>query len=768
MNRLALVISSVLCVILAVPFASASFTWLPYYNAYNATVSNWTYINAQGFTSHVGYALVQIPNSIDTELISTRAYDSAGNNRGNVPFWVIEQNSISNGTAVLLLANRTNESFAWTNVTIFYNPVSPFVNITGAQASGYQQSFNSSQLGNSRVTYFTPLSSTGYYNFTPYYSNSSNTIVEFNLNLNDAHSFVVVSNHSLTANAFNVTWIPTDLIGFNSLSTGTAYKLCSTNGGCVTNPATFSRASNEIFANNGIGYEGWFGVTSNQIFSDGMSKVGSSQVCNSLGTCASTGFYPQLMGGDFYLNVGAYSHSQIDILPAFTTNINMHAPTLNPNPQTNVSTGCSYATFYCYDFKLPITNITWTYHFNSTASNPSNALSLNFSHLGYAILKFPQNLAMGAYCGDINVRAFENYSGFADYGSVPFYVLNCSGLTSTVPHPYAEILIPNVSSLGYTFNDVDVYYGSLLFSSGTPSNSTVFHNWQFAFGNYITYNAVALPIRPFNVTLQHPLNANSSIYTAYVSGMTTPETYYGNSGSNYYVTSIGYTYNSLFPYTSMLVSPEIYGVTGCTTLATQFLSSSIGTTGCPSSGSIRIRNYTLNTTFGFSGYFLGLYFNLFQNNATLTYLSTMKYTLAPTLQNPNTGNFVNNFTIPYPNVTTTIPIGYNGVDYGNTTTINFQASNAVTRIGDTGVGIQTIALIAFDVFALLVGIGLFKDDDKLGHFPMFLIMFALWFSGAFTTGNAQDGFIAVASFVTLVFVLRHFIHRKRVENGDDR
>lgn len=197
------------------------------------------------------------------------------------------------------------------------------------------------------------------------------------------------------------------------------------------------------------------------------------------------------------------------LIPAYTSNYTANVVKIPKPIPPNLIVNCTNNTYdsvsgWYYDFNnRQLINVSsWDYNLKTTAYN-SVLTNINVSGANYLLLNMSYYNEMGAGCGGVYFRAYNNNTG-QDFGSVTYSIVSCNYST-------AKFLLSNRTSGGYTYNSVYLYLNSRTGLTGF-ANPTLLQNWKTTFygtgNNVFVSNSVANSII-FSVS--NALNQNDYI-----------------------------------------------------------------------------------------------------------------------------------------------------------------------------------------------------------------------------------------------------------------
>lgn len=505
--------------------SSVTFAWSPdslYLNHVNITVNNWNY--TQGSFTHIAkYVLVSLNSSFaNPYFYRIVGYDQRGDFLGNVSYEVVADFGNISGTtqSAILIKNKTDSNQSWDFITLFFNPT----HFNGTNTNCFTEYFpNCAKFG----SMFKYLLANQIFNYTTNLDCSGPSSCPWGW----PSTFVVVTNRSITGDNFNITFITS--LAYNNLTAnsvsnryilnsygafGRSIPILGINYYSVSSPPISNANTNTIFG-SAEGFEGMFGIPSNQIIAEGTQlKDGVGFGNLAIDLFNSTKSYEVNVGnlqsisqyGKFTLWIKPSSPIDLYILPAFSTNYTITTPI--ENDTLVYSNGCaedpSRPGWYC-DFtqRETVENVSWNYTLKTNAlpSNVGNLSIVNYTNIGYALLKIPAKNAFGIGCRNIYLHGLQNYEG-----AISFYTYACTS-------NYTWLLIPNKTVNNYAFSSFYLYFDSVQ-NIGGFSNKAILHNWQFATGNIFgePYNAM-----PFIINLSSPFNIGSYVQvssTTYIAG----------------------------------------------------------------------------------------------------------------------------------------------------------------------------------------------------------------------------------------------------------
>ena len=495
--------------------------WKGYTSVANITVNSWAgnYAYTSGNVLNVGnmsYVYVILPNMINSQYIVFSGYNATEGFVGNITGVTYD-----NG---FIISNHTILGKAYNTITAYYNP-----NVTNSKTTTY--AFNN---------YF----ANGMSNYTFYCSNPIESLLVYegqhdndfstspsgicqnytssvyagyiyaNFFLNKTPYFITASNRTFTN--FSLEYIPYSFGAYrdtlsitNTLDMLTNYNTFSKQN--VTAPVSAissifidpnKKAQYQLIA-NGIGLYGvasaCYSGCNGAIFNITTAKANLGGVFLPVIPYQLTLYYSNITLAGFSPRVSYI------MFPYYTANYIMTYNTVSPiNPPIINSLNCtSSGGWYCdFNYRLPITNIAWTYNFSSLAAPTSNTATLGIlqnitlNNVGYALLTLPRYSFMNP--NGLYLRAFDN-STRADYGVVPYTLVNSTGSV-------IRIIVRNITLSDYGYNSLYVYYDSPSGLSGF-SNSSINNAWQPIKNSHVfSYSNT-----PYIVSLSNPINLASHL-----------------------------------------------------------------------------------------------------------------------------------------------------------------------------------------------------------------------------------------------------------------
>lgn len=762
----ALIAPAVLLALMLV--STAAWTWLPYYNAVNLTVSSWMY-NMGTFNAPATYALVHLSNAT-LSFLAIRGYVGT-QPVGSVPYWIINQNG---GNVVLLLYNLTNESIRWKSATVFYNrkPSAAGVNATAGSIYSYQcgnytglecNGAMSGTYNGQTITMVVSNLTTVPLAFTKFvYDNGIDTNVNFTLNQYVSPSFVFLSNRSLASRTFTNYFVSSDVNLLEMTAASSLYNLITigyTGTGTVSSAGSPSSNANTIFLGktDGTGFEEFYSTAYNSMVGEGMGVTQGfgadlyNSVVSNVGVRA---FIPLNDFKYWNFSIAGNTPTSYFIMPAFTS------ATSNSPPIQNTSsappTGCTGANYFCYAYKIQVNNINFDYNYSSNATgNALNTKPIWFNFTGANVpflqLSIPHHSEMGAGCSSIYADAYNNVTKTSE--PVLYYLENCSSNGSKP----VVLILQNKSTNSFPYNSIGIYYGSGVFGGIGSSNAMVKNLWNFASGNSVKIITGAAYI----MNTSAPLSSSAFINGFRVNVAGNPALgYYTNfysTGRHYYLQSIelGYPAGNAIDWTGLL--PTGFLVTENGSLITKRLAVIANSCGANMQNTT---NTVVSNTYDCIGIAHWNYSDPYANanfyKLASPYVCGLNgacgISIAPGLTNS---------TVPPPpptNATSTIPQTSNGINYTDTTTINI-TSNAIASVtlGDTGIQIPLPFIIVLQIIIVLLALSAYEVG---GHVPSIVMLLVSWIIGVFAVQ-----LLAIAVMASLLMIVEHYILDKERKQG---
>jgi hypothetical protein len=555
---------------------------------------NYTYTQTIGSNSidvnnGAFYALVPMNNSGSPSTFTVQGFDKNQQYLGNLTYSIVNQNGTSSyieiphmpvSVCAQLASASTCQAVEWSYAVIYYSPV--LVNpkqgnycsktnpdpITGV--CPIRQYPNPAQLfiptGTENLSINTQ---TTFY--SAQYSYTGVVPIPFEL------PYVFVANKDLADNTlvknFNITYRPDaahqyqigECTGINNCyflqNLGLANFHCSwwifgCGNAFVIAPASNSLNAQKLFygKTDGVGYEGYFGSTSQSLLNfttypiltetEGVDR-NQSFMFNGTVSNVPISIGANLAAGQWKFNVATLNGSVIStiLLPAFTMNYTTKIITLNGSKVSPYCSGGAGGWYACqFQYRVPFTNVSWTYGFNTLADYHSlgNVVTEGFNSINVHYLEISMNWTplLGGNCAQVQFDA-SNYTDsssisiYGEKGVIPYYLENCTSGT----HGTVKFILDNFTSLSFVNYDSFYMYLNDSYNSGEISNSMIWSKWMVA--NHVNYTT--LYVDPSNmpvlVNLTYPLNLHSylNISTSAHAGF-----YYDPSSTLKYIVNSGY------------------------------------------------------------------------------------------------------------------------------------------------------------------------------------------------------------------------------------
>jgi hypothetical protein len=732
-----------------------------YVNAVNISVNNWAYTAVYGanvYTQNAThYALIYMNNSGNQFLYTIRGYDGSGFDVGDIKYNLVR---FVGGNSVIIIKDTTDSGLRWYSATIFYNPLNQSLALNGGSIEK-----------NASLNPVFHLDTSAFINGSArIFPNAT-----FNLGLNKLPFFngamVALANTSIVNENFSFNFYPDYANRFLIYSHNGVYAL--KDQGTLTSEVTSAGINSingqKIFGNNGVNFEAYFSITSNQVLSE---QMGANEVASQIFNTTDTRFTTSGVSVCGH-NTGALFTGLIPLpcptpamqfriktaneisflyLPAFTSNYVKGNVVTNSAP----SGGSNPLNFRNHVF---ISNIVWQNNFITNAY-PSNtntpfAITHGIASTPFLLITLPHYDGMGRSCYNIYLQG-TTANTLINFGSVPFSLFSCSDSE-------VKLLIQNTTSLAFLFNYLLVYYNSPTNSGGfdTPA---VMNNYLIGRGNHLSINYGGNV--PLMVDLSSPLNFNSYISMGNDRNPASPElanfsyngleyisgNYFANSGRNGNLIDFdvaGYTLHN----TKILIDERggSYPALFTQTLAINSLNSGANCiSACVALYNISANTYSsggagsdTRTGFPFGGSFNIILANPLTANVHRLYTTT--YNKSDVIfDNQST---LTNRTLPH------TPFHLNF----NTTTINYRTQFNQTIIFLPNLGLKQWELGILFIFILIIAAFVTHVKENIG---ITIILIGLWLMGIFY--QAQILILAlILSVVFLFYEYNEFVHREQ-------